>query len=58
MNAPSTATTPPIIHAATMSAEEPTLRATVAGVTKMPEPTMPPITIMVASKRPTRRASE
>src|SRR5438876_6798004 len=38
-----------------MSTGEPTLRATSAGVTKMPDPTMPPITISVASGRPMRR---
>ena len=39
-----------------MSHGSPALRATSAGVTKMPEPTMPPITISVASNRPMRRA--
>src|SRR5438067_4300429 len=40
-----------------MSSGDPAARATIAGVTKMPEPTMPPITIMVASNGPMRRAS-
>src|SRR5229473_6871691 len=39
-----------------MSAGEPALRATSAGVTKIPDPTIPPITIIVPSKRPMRRA--
>src|SRR5947208_10518464 len=39
-----------------MSAGEPALRATSAGVTKIPDPTIPPITIIVASNKPMRRA--
>ena len=40
-----------------MRTEEWTLRATTAGLRKMPDPIIPPITIMVASKGPMRRAS-
>ena len=49
---------PPASHAPTMSAGVCTCRATTYGVTKMPLPTMPPMTIMVASKSVSRRASE
>src|SRR6266404_2656759 len=38
-----------------MSRGSPAPRATYAGVTKMPDPTIPPITISVAAKRPMRR---
>src|SRR6267143_727533 len=57
MNAPSRAAPPPTIQAASIPARVPVREATVAGVTKIPEPTMPPITTMVASKTPMRRAS-
>jgi hypothetical protein len=33
-----------------------TIRATSAGLRKIPEPMIPPITIIVAEKRPSRRA--
>src|SRR5882672_7923373 len=57
MKAPSRAAPPPTTQAASIPARVPLEEATVAGVTKIPEPTMPPITTMVASKRPMRRAS-
>src|SRR6266403_1455591 len=57
MKAPSRAAPPPTTQAASIPARVPLKEATVAGVTKIPEPTMPPITTMVASKRPMRRAS-
>ena len=48
---------PPRTQTPTMSSGVSTCRATSAGVTKMPEPMIPPMTSMVASNRPRRRAS-
>jgi hypothetical protein len=56
MNAPSTATTAPASHTARMSGTDCTRCATTAGLRKMPAPMMPPTTIMVPEKSPTRRA--
>ena len=56
-NAPSSAMTPPAAHAPTISAGVCTDCATTYGLMKMPEPMMPPMTIMVASNAPRRRAS-
>ena len=52
MKAPSRAMTPPATHAPRISAGVWTRSATTYGLMKIPEPTMPPITTMVASKRP------
>jgi hypothetical protein len=46
-----------MVHAARMRNGVCTWRATTAGFMKIPEPMMPPMTIIVASKRPRRRAS-
>ena len=47
---------PPSSQTPTISRGVPTCRATSAGLTKMPEPMIPPMTSMVASNRPSRRA--
>src|SRR5438477_656784 len=57
MKAPSNAVAPPAIHAPIISFRVDVQEATIAGVTKIPEPTIPPITTMVESKKPMRRAS-
>src|SRR5207245_7866745 len=57
MKAPINAAAPPAIHAPIISSRVDVQEATIAGVTKIPEPTIPPITTMVASKKPMRRAS-
>src|SRR5439155_23978277 len=57
MKAPSNAAAPPAIHAPIISSRVDVQEATIAGVTKIPEPTIPPITTMVESKKPMRRAS-
>ena len=57
MKAPSNAAAPPAIHAPIISSLVDVQEATIAGVTKIPDPTIPPITTMVESKRPMRRAS-
>src|SRR5262249_45070546 len=54
MNAPTRATAPPASHAPRISASECTCRATTEGLMKIPEPTMPPMTTRVASRRPSR----
>src|SRR5260370_34435000 len=48
--------TPPAAHAPTISAGECTCIATTCGLMKMPDPMIPPITIIVASNGPRRRA--
>ena len=48
--------TPPPAQAPRMSGAVCTCRATTYGLMKMPDPMMPPMTIMVASKGPSRRA--
>ena len=57
MKAPSNAAAPPAIHAPIICSLVDVQEATIAGVTKIPDPTIPPITTMVESKRPMRRAS-
>src|SRR3954447_12398258 len=49
--------TPPPAQARTMSGAVWRWRATTCGLMKMPEPMMPPMTSMVASKGPRRRES-
>src|SRR5437667_1569573 len=49
--------TPPATQARRMSAGVWTWRATTYGLMKMPEPMMPPMTSIVASNAPRRRAS-
>src|SRR5438105_1405385 len=49
---------PPTSHAPRISIGVCTWRETTDGLTKMPAPMIPPITIIVASKRPSRRASD
>src|SRR5205823_11099475 len=56
-NAPRSAITPPAAHAPMMNSGVWTWRATTYGLMKMPDPMIPPITIIVASKAPRRRAS-
>src|SRR6267142_1433740 len=56
MKAPSSAAAPPTSQAASISSRVLVQDATIAGVTKIPEPTIPPITTMVASNSPMRRA--
>ena len=48
---------PPISQTPTIRVGVETCRATSAGLTKMPEPMIPPMTSMVASNRPSRRTS-
>src|SRR5690348_6618437 len=48
--------TPTMIHGARISAGVCTCRATTYGLMKMPAPMIPPITIIVASNKPSRRA--
>src|ERR1039457_6921096 len=55
MKAPSIASTPPADHTPRIRNGVCTCWATTYGLMKMPEPTMPPITIMVASKSPSWR---
>src|SRR5580704_3793534 len=50
------ATMPPIIQTPRISSDVCTCCATTYGLIKMPAPTMPPITIMVASNSPTWRS--
>src|SRR3972149_3077011 len=57
MNAPARASTPPNDHAPKISHGVSTMRATTWGFMKIPEPTMPPMTSMTASKSPSRRAN-
>src|SRR5262245_18625524 len=57
MNAPVNANSPPTAHAPSAACHVVTTCATTAGLTKMPAPTMPPITSIVASNRLRRRAS-
>src|SRR2546427_8532970 len=57
MKAPSNAAPPPAIHAPIISSRVDVQEATIAGVTKIPDPTIPPITTMVASKNQMKRAS-
>src|SRR3954470_18554583 len=52
MNAPNNASIPPAAHAPRISAGEWTRCATSDGFAKIPAPTIPPITIIVASKSP------
>ena len=56
MNAPSTATTAPASHTPRINGTLFTRAATTAGLRKMPAPMMPPTTIIVPEKGPTRRA--
>src|SRR6266849_1536281 len=56
MNAPASAMNPPSSHAPRISAGVCTCRATTYGLMKIPAPTIPPMTIIVASNRPSRRA--
>src|SRR5439155_20104337 len=55
--APSAASSPPIPHADNISAGEPVLLATLAGVKKMPTPMMPPIATQAMSNTPSPRRS-
>src|ERR1039457_7269375 len=55
MNAPNIASTPPADHTPRIRNGVCTCCATTYGLMKMPEPTMPPITIMVASNSPSWR---
>src|ERR1035437_3230244 len=55
MNAPSRASAPPPTHTPRMRNGVCTCRATTLGFMKIPDPTMPPITSMVASKTPSCR---
>jgi hypothetical protein len=57
MKAAISATSPPSTQTPRIKNGVVTWRATTDGFMKIPEPMMPPITIMVASKRPRRRAS-
>src|SRR5947207_1083847 len=57
MNAPASAIKPPNAQAPRIRKSEWTCCATTYGLMKMPEPMIPPMTIIVASKRPRRRAS-
>src|SRR6266566_4024352 len=57
MNAPANATSPPSSQQPRISGVVCTRRATTYGFMKIPEPMMPPMTIMAASNRPSRRAS-
>jgi len=50
------ATTPPAAHTPRISMGVCNCCATTYGLMKMPAPTMPPITIMVASNKPTCRS--
>src|SRR5277367_3528761 len=56
MNAPASAIAPPASHAPRISAGVCTSPATTYGLMKIPEPTMPPITSIVASNNPKRAA--
>lgn len=57
-NAPTSATAPPSNQTPSASAPEPARAATCAGVTKMPDPMMPPTTAIVAEKGPSARRYE
>src|SRR5208283_1417132 len=57
MKPPASATNPPNTQQPSMRNGVCTCCATTYGLMKMPDPTMPPITIMTASKSPSRRAS-
>src|SRR5438270_3773800 len=57
-NAPISAISPPISQAPRIRNGVCTCRATTDGLTKIPAPMIPPITIMVASKGPSRRARD
>ncbi len=56
MKAPRIATAPPTSHADIVSPAVPARCATTAGLRKIPEPMMPPTTIIVPSNTPMRRA--
>src|SRR4051812_9842119 len=56
-NAPASAITPPAIQTPSMRDGAERCCATTAGLRKMPAPMMPPITIIVASKTPSRLES-
>src|SRR5262245_7916350 len=56
MKAPASAMTPPSTQAPRMEKGVWTCRATTYGLMKIPEPTIPPITMRVASRKPRRRA--
>src|SRR5713226_8690193 len=56
MKAPASAMSPPSSHAPRISAGVCTCRATTYGLMKIPAPTIPPMTIIVASNSPNRRA--
>src|SRR5260370_32344521 len=55
MKAPDIASAPPTTHAPRIRKGVCTWCATTEGLRKIPDPTMPPITIMVASKSPSWR---
>src|ERR1700693_2988840 len=57
MNAPARAIIPPITQTPRINPGVCTCRATTEGLMKMPAPTIPPMTIMVAWKSPNWRAS-
>src|SRR5690242_14637092 len=51
-SAPIKAMTPPSTHASKVSFTDPTRCATIAGLRKMPDPIMPPTTIIVPENTP------
>src|SRR6266542_4884334 len=57
MNAAASAINPPRAQTKSIRKGVVTWRATTDGFMKIPDPIMPPITIIVASKRPRRRAN-
>ncbi len=57
MNAAASAMSPPRAQTSKNQEGRGNWRATTDGFMKMPDPMMPPMTIMVASNRPRRRAS-
>src|SRR5215471_18414707 len=57
MNAPASAMAPPSAQAPSAPEAVPARAATTDGLTKMPEPMMPPITISVTSASPSFRSS-
>ena len=56
MNAPASAINPPKAQAPRIRIVEGTCCATTYGLMKIPEPMMPPMTIIVVSNKPSRRA--
>src|ERR1700736_5937594 len=56
MKAPASAIKPPNVHAARINVVDGTCCATTYGLMKIPEPMIPPMTIIVVSNKPSRRA--